>query len=317
VLGIDDSDITFSASKLFFAYGLGSGLYFPFAVGATSVLVAEPTLPRVILDVTRRFCPTIYFAVPTSFANLLAAPASTWKSADFSSVRICVSAGEPLPGSVLNRWKDKTGIDILDGIGSTESCHIFISNRMQDIRPDCSGTVVEGYEARIVDEKGQDGPSGQPGMLLVRGDSICTSYWRRQQLTKETILGEWLKTGDVYVRDGSGHFYYQGRTDDMLKVGGMWVSPHEVEEVLSEDERVVECAVVGVPDRDTLIKPEAFVVLANAGGGQELEDRLRQRVRQRLGGNKTPRAFHFVESLPRTATGKVQRFKLRELAQQN
>ena len=317
VLGIDDSDITFSASKLSFAYGLGSGLYFPFAAGATSVLVAEPALPRVILNVTRRFRPTIYFAVPTSFANLLAAPASTWKSADFSSVRICVSAGEPLPGSVLNRWKGKTGIDILDGIGSTESCHIFISNRVQDIRPDCSGTVVEGYEARIVDEKGQDAPSGQPGMLLVRGDSICASYWRRHQLTKETMLGEWLKTGDLYVRDGSGHFYYQGRTDDMLKVGGMWVSPHEVEEVLSEDESVVECAVVGVPDRDTLIKPEAFVVLANAGGGQELEDRLRQRVRQRLGGNKTPRAFHFVESLPRTATGKVQRFKLRELAQQN
>jgi benzoate-CoA ligase family protein len=317
VLGIDDSDITFSASKLSFAYGLGGGLYFPFAAGATSVLVAEPALPRVILDVTRRFRPTIYFAVPTSFANLLAAPASTWKSADFSSVRICVSAGEPLPGPVLKRWKDKTGVDILDGIGSTESCHIFISNRIQDIRPDCSGTVVEGYEAWIVDEKGQDAPSGQPGMLMVKGDSICASYWRRHQLTKETILGEWLKTGDVYVRDGSGHFYYQGRTDDMLKVGGMWVSPHEVEEVLSEDESVAECAVVGVPDRDTLIKPEAFVVLANAGGGQELEDRLRQRVRQRLGGNKTPRAFHFVESLPRTATGKIQRFKLRELAQQN
>ena len=274
VLGIGDSDITFSASKLSFAYGLGSGLYFPFAAGATSVLIAEPALPRVILDVTRRLRPTIYFAVPTSFANLLAAPASTWKSADFSSVRICVSAGEPLPGSVLKRWKDKAGIDILDGIGSTESCHIFISNRMQDIRPDCSGTVVEGYEARIVDERGQDAPPGQPGMLMVRGDSICASYWLRHQLTKETILGEWLKTGDVYVRDESGHFYYQGRTDDMLKVGGMWVSPHEVEEVLSEDESVVECAVVGVPDRDTLIKPEAFVVLANAGGGEELEDRL-------------------------------------------
>jgi benzoate-CoA ligase family protein len=317
VLGIGDSDITFSASKLYFAYGLGNGLYFPFAAGATSVLVAEPALPRVILDVIRRFRPTIYFAVPTSIANLLAAPASTWKSADFSSVRICVSAGEPLPGSVLKRWRDKAGVDILDGIGSTESCHIFISNRMQDIRPDCSGTVVDGYEARIVDEKGQDVPSGQPGMLMVKGDSICASYWRRHQLTKETILGEWLKTGDVYVRDESGHFYYQGRTDDMLKVGGMWVSPHEVEEVLSEDESVVECAVVGVPDRDTLIKPEAFVVLANAVGGQELEDRLRQRVRQRLGGNKTPRAFHFVESLPKTPTGKIQRFKLRELTQQS
>ncbi len=317
VLGIDDADITFSASKLYFAYGLGNGLYFPFAAGATSVLVAEPALPRVIFDVTRRFRPTLYFAVPTNFATLLAAPTSSWKSADFSSVRVCVSAGEPLPGPLLKRWKDQTGIDILDGIGSTESCHIFISNRVHAIRPDCSGTVVKGYEARIVDEDGQDAPSGQPGMLMVRGDSICASYWRRHQLTQETILGEWLKTGDIYVRDESGHFYYQGRIDDMLKVGGMWVSPHEVEEVLSEDERVAECAVVGVPDRDTLIKPEAFVVLANTGGEQELEDRLRQHVRQRLGGNKTPRAFHFVESLPRTATGKVQRFKLRELAQQD
>jgi benzoate-CoA ligase len=152
---------------------------------------------------------------------------------------------------------------------------------------------------------------------MVKGDSICASYWRRHQLTKETILGEWLKTGDIYIKDASGHFFYQGRTDDMLKVGGMWVSPHEVEDVLSEDESVVECAVVGVPDRDTLVKPEAFVVLAHEGGGQELEDRLRQRVRQRLGGNKTPRAFHFVASLPKTVTGKVQRFKLRELAQRS
>ena len=316
VLGINDADITFSAAKLYFAYGLGNDLYFPFAVGATSILVAEPALPRVIFDVARHLRPTLYFAVPTSFANLLNAPASAWKSADFSSVRVCVSAGEPLPGSILKRWKDKAGIDILDGIGSTESCHIFISNRMQDIRPDCSGTVVEGYEARIVDEEGQDVPVGQPGTLEVRGDSICASYWRRHQLTKETLLGEWLKTGDVYVRDGSGHFYYQGRIDDMLKVGGIWVSPHEVEEALNEDENVLECAVVGVPDRDTLIKPEAFVVLANDGDGQELEGRLRQHVRQRLGGNKTPRTFHFVESLPKTETGKIQRFKLRNLAQQ-
>jgi benzoate-CoA ligase len=317
VLSIDDSDITFSASKIYFAYGLGNGLYFPFAAGATSVLVGEPTMPRVIFDVACRFRPTIFFAVPTSFANLLAAPASTWKSADFSSIRVCVSAGEPLPGSVLKRWKDKTGIDILDGIGSTESCHIFISNRLHDIRPDCSGTVVEGYEVHIVDEQGQDVPGGQPGMLMVRGESIFASYWRRHTLTMETILGEWLKTGDVYIEDASCHYFYQGRTDDMLKVGGIWVSPYEVEEALNEDESVVECAVVGVPDRDTLIKPEAFVVLTDDGVGQEVEDRLRQHVRQRLGGNKTPRAFHFIESLPKTETGKVQRFKLRELARLN
>ncbi len=314
VLGISDADITFSVSKLYFAYGLGNGLYFPFAAGATSVLVAEPPLPRLIFDVIRRFRPTIYFAVPTSYANVLAAPASSWQSGDFSSVRICVSSGEPLSGSVLKRWKERTGVDILDGIGSTESCHIFISNRVQDIRPDCSGRVVEGYQARIVNEEGQDVPPGKPGMLLVRGDSLCASYWRHHQLTKETLLGVWLKTGDVYIKDESDHFYFQGRIDDMLKVGGMWVSPYEIEEALREDESVVECAVVGVPDRDTLVKLEAFVVLANDAGGQEMEGRLRQHVRQRLGGNKTPRVFHFVESLPKTATGKVQRFHLRELA---
>lgn len=305
VLGIDDSDITFSVSKLSFAYGLGNGLYFPFAAGATSVLIGEPALPRVIFEAVRHFHPTIFFAVPGSFANLLAAPVSSWKSADFSSVRVCVSASEPLPGPVLKRWKERTGHDILDGLGSTESCHIFISNRLDDVRPDCTGTVVEGYEARVVDEEGRDVPVGEPGTLLVKGATICASYWRRPQLTRETMLGEWLKTGDIYSKDASGHFFYQGRADDMLKVGGMWVSPHEVEEALKEDESVRECVVVGVPDSDTLIRPEAFVVLTNPASGQEVEDRLRQHVRQRLGGNKTPRAFHFVESLPRAATGQI------------
>jgi benzoate-CoA ligase family protein len=317
VLGINDADITFSASKLSFAYGLGNGLYLPFAAGATSVLVGEPALPRLIFEAVRRFRPTIFFAFPTSFANLLAAHTSSWKSADFSSVRVCVSAGEALPGSVLRRWKDKTGIDVLDGLGSTESCHIFISNRVGDVRPDCSGTVVEGYQARLVDEEGRDVPDDQPGELLVKGASICASYWRRHQLAKEAILGEWFKTGDIYIKDASDHFFYQGRTDDMLKVGGMWVSPYEVEEVLREDGDVVECAVVGVPDSNALVKPEAFVVFAEPGSRQEVEDRLRQHVRQRLGGNKTPRAFHFIEALPKSATGQVQRFKLRELAQQS
>ena len=316
VLGISDSDITFSASKLYFAYGLGNGLYFPFAAGATSVLVGEPALPRLIFEAVRRFRPTILFAFPTSFANLLAAHTSSWKSADFSSVRVCVSAGELLPGSVLKRWKDRTGIDILDGIGSTESCHIFISNRVHDICPDCTGTVVEGYEARIVDEEGRDVSAGQPGMLLIKGDSICACYWRQQQLTKETMPGEWLKTGDIYIKDANAHYFFQGRTDGMLKVGGVWVSPHEVEEALREDESVAECAVVGVPDSDALVKPEAFIVLAGRESEQEVENRLRQHVRQRLGGNKTPRAFHFVEALPGTANGKVQRLKLLELARQ-
>ncbi|MDQ6742256.1 MAG: benzoate-CoA ligase family protein [Candidatus Dormibacteraeota bacterium] len=313
VLGIDEHDVTFSVSKLYFAYGLGNGLYFPFGVGATTVLLADPPTPRVVLDMTSRFHPTLYFAVPTGYANTLAAADSTWRSADFSSVRACVSAGEPLPGSLLRRWKERTGVDILDGIGSTECCHIFISNRLDDIRPDCSGTVVDGYEARIVDESGNDVPHGQPGTLLVKGDSICALYWRQHQRTRETILGEWIKTGDIYVSDETGHFYYQGRGDDMLKVGGIWVSPYEIEVVLTDHETVAECAVVGVPDQDGLVKPEAFVVVAAGfGNPHELEGVLKQHVRQRLGGNKTPRILHFVEGLPKTATGKVQRYKLRQ-----
>ena len=315
VLGIEESDVTFSVSKLYFAYGLGAGLYFPFSAGATSVLLAEPPTPRMLFHVVRSLRPTVYFGVPTSYAGLLNAGPQAWKSADFGSVRLCVSAGEPLAGTLLKRWREKTGLETLDGIGSTESCHVFISNRVDDVRPDSTGTLVGGYEARIVDERGRDLPAGEPGTLMLRGDSICSSYWRRHQLTKEKILGDWLDTGDTYVRDESGHFFYKGRLDDMLKVGGMWVSPFEVEAVLYEHESVAECAVVGVHDDINLVRPEAFVVLEDVGAGDgDLEGALRRHVRQRLGGNKTPRAFHFVKTLPKTATGKVQRVKLREQA---
>ncbi|MEW6636872.1 MAG: benzoate-CoA ligase family protein, partial [Actinomycetota bacterium] len=306
VLGIDESDTTFSISKLCYAYGLGCGLYFPFSAGATTVLLDEPPQPRAVLALTREFHPTIFCGIPTSYASLLAADASAWRSADFGSVRVCVSATEALGGSLLRRWREKTGLDILDGIGSTESCHIFISNRINDVRPDCSGTVVEGWEAKVADDEGREMPPGERGMLMVKGDSICAFYWHEHELTKETILGDWLKTGDTYVRDEAGYFFYQGRADDMLKVGGMWVSPREIEDVLMEHERVAECAVVGVRDADGLVRPEAFVVLANSGGEQALEAVLRQHMRQRLGGNKTPRAFHFVASLPETAGAELQ-----------
>ncbi|HEV8165679.1 MAG TPA: AMP-binding protein, partial [Actinomycetota bacterium] len=196
------------------------------------------------------------------------------------------------------------------------SCHIFISNRADDVRPDCSGTVVQGYEAKVVDDEGREVPAGEPGTLMVKGDSVFALYWRQHRRTRKTLLGEWLTTGDIYVRDDSGHFFYQGRTDDLLKVGGMWVSPLEIERVLEEDERVAECAVVGVRDRHKLVKPEAFVVVEDGSGEDELELALRRLVRQRLGGNKTPRAFHFIEALPKTANGNVQRHKLREQAEQ-
>lgn len=316
VLGLQESDVAYSVSKLYFAYGLGGGLYLPFAAGASTVLIGEPPQPRMVLNVIGQFRPTVYFGVPTSYGSILAAHPSAWKAADFGATRLYASAGEPLPEVMLRQWKERTGVEILDGIGSTESCHIFISNRADDVRPDCSGTVVQGYEAKVVDDEGREVPAGEPGTLMVKGDSVFALYWRQHRRTRKTLLGEWLTTGDIYVRDDSGHFFYQGRTDDLLKVGGMWVSPLEIERVLEEDERVAECAVVGVRDRHKLVKPEAFVVVEDGSGEDELELALRRLVRQRLGGNKTPRAFHFIEALPKTANGNVQRHKLREQAEQ-
>ena len=315
VLDLTEDDVTFSVSKLHLAYGLGGGLYFPFAVGAATVLLDAPAQPRMVTEVVRRFRPTVLFGVPTGYANFLAA-ASPSRPVDVAGVRLCVSAGEPLAGSLLRRWKEHTGLDILDGVGSTETCHIFLSNRRDDIRPDCLGTVVDGYDVKIVDDDGRSLAPGHSGALLVRGRSTAPFYWRQAELTRKTMLGEWVRTGDLVVEDESGHFSFRGREDDMLKVGGMWVSPVEIEAVLGQDDRVAECAVVGVPDRDNLVKPEAFVVLDRVAASEGLAVTLRQHVRQRLGGNKTPRTFHFVPELPRTAIGKVQRSVLREQARQ-
>jgi benzoate-CoA ligase family protein len=313
VLQMTETDVTLSVAKLYFAYGLGNALYMPFGVGASTLLHAGPPAPAAVLELVRRLRPTLYFAVPTSYANTLATDPEIWKDADFSSVRLCVSAGEPLAGSILQRWKSRTGTDILDGIGSTECCHIFISNRIHDIRPDCSGTVVPGYELRIVDETGHEVPAGEVGSLLVKGDSICASYWNQHDRTKTTIRGEWIDTGDKYLRDEAAYFRYQGRSDDMLKVGGIFVSPTEVEAVVNAHDAVLECAVVGVIDDQQLVQPEAYVVLQPGRvGGVELEEELRGHVRAQLAHFKCPRDFHFVEELPKTATGKIQRFKLRE-----
>jgi benzoate-CoA ligase family protein len=299
VLRLEESDVTFSVSKLYFAYGLGNSLYLPFSVGAAAVLLAEPPQPRAVLEIVRRFAPTVFFGVPTSYASLLAA---RWKENYFGSVRVCASAGEALSGSLLARWREKTGLAILDGIGSTESCHIFISNCPDDVRPDCTGTVVEGFEAKVVDDEGRLVPAGQAGMLMIKGESTSPFYWHDQLLTRESMHGAWLRTGDTFIQDESGHFYFQGRSDEMLKVAGMWVSPLEVEAVLSDHDAVAECAVIGVQDEDGLTRPEAWVVLKQSGGEQQLEPVLRQHMRQRVGGNKTPRAFHFVSALPERAS---------------
>lgn len=315
VLGITGDDVTFSVGKLYFAYGLGNSLYFPFSVGGSTVHLAGPPAPGTLLPLVRHFRPTLYFSAPTSYAAMLAADPELWEQADFSSVRLCISAGEPLSGSILERWKQRTGIDILDGIGSTEICHIFISNRVGDIRPDSTGTVVPGYEVNVVDEQGMLLPDGEVGTLLVKGDSTCAYYWNQHERTKRTLLGEWISTGDQYIRSPDGHLSYQGRADDMMKVGGIWVSPTEVEATINRHPAVLECAVVGIVDEQRLIHPEAYVVLQPGRTETvELEVELREHVRTQIAHYKCPRDFRFVESLPKTATGKIQRFKLRDMS---
>jgi len=314
VLEIGPDDRTFSVAKLFFAYGLGNALYFPFHVGATTVLFPGRPEPTKVFDVIAREHPTLFFAVPTAYAALLQQPDAAAARA-LGSVRLCISAGEPLPKAIYERWRERFGIDILDGIGSTELCHTFIANRRGRVRPGSSGTLVPGYGARIVDDEGRDVPPGEIGNLLVSGDSACASYWNQHERSTQTIQGEWVRTGDKYTRDAEGYFWYAGRGDDMIKAGGMWVSPAEVEGALVEHPAVVEAGVVGAAGEDELVKPVAFVVLARGHApGPALEAELQGFVKQRLAHYKYPRWIRFVEELPKTATGKIQRYKLREMA---
>ena len=314
ILDIRATDRTFSVAKLFFAYGLGNALYFPLAVGATTILWPGPPTPANLYQVIERYRPTLFYSVPTSYGMLLA---HTREGADFdlTSLRLAVSAGEALPPALFDRFKQRFGLEIIDGIGSTEALHMFISNRPGAIRPGSSGQIVEGYEARILDASRAPVPVGEIGNLWVKGDSVCACYWNKHDHTKETIEGSWLRTGDKYLQDADGYFWYAGRSDDMLKVGGQWVSPVEVENALLQHPDVQECGVVGREDHDALVKPMAFVVLragveANDTRGTELE----QFVRTQLADFKRPRWVVFLPELPKTATGKIQRFRLRELA---
>ncbi len=310
VLQLSAADRTFSASKLSFAYGLGNGLYFPFGVGASTVLLAERPTPERILEILRTHRPTVFFAVPSIYAALLQEP-STEASA-FASVRAAVSAGEVLPAPLWERFHKRFGVAIVDGIGSTEMLHTFISNRPDDIVPGSSGRIVPGYEARIVDEQGHDLPEGQIGNLWVKGESAAAGYWNRLESTAATFRGEWTATGDKYRRDERGYFWYCGRADDMMKVRGLWVAPLEIESALLAHPAVSECAVVGTTDEDGLTKPKAFVVLKDgAPASPELDAELASFLRERLPGYKIPRWFEARKSLPRTPTGKLQRFKLR------
>jgi benzoate-CoA ligase family protein len=314
VLEIGPDDRTFSVAKLFFAYGLGNALYFPFHVGAATVLYPGRPEPARVFEIITRERPTLFFAVPTAFAALLQVPDAE-RRYDLSSVRLCLSAGEPLPKALYERWRERFGLEILDGIGSTELCHTFIANRCGAVRPGSSGTLVPGYDARIVDDDGRDVPADEVGNLLVKGDSACAGYWNRHERSLQTFLGEWVRTGDKYRRDADGYFWYAGRADDMIKAGGMWVSPAEVEGALAGHPAVVEAGVVGAADRDELMKPLAFVVLArDRAPSPALADELKAFVKERLAPYKYPRWIVFVPELPKTATGKIQRFRLREIA---
>jgi benzoate-CoA ligase len=313
-LALTERDITFSAAKLFFAYGLGNGLYFPMAAGASAVHLADRVTPQSAFETIHAQHPTIFFGVPTLFAGMLAVPDAAARF-DMSSLRLCVSAGESLPAELYQRWRERFGIEILDGIGSTEILHIFISNRGGAVRPGSAGQLVPGYSARILDEDGSPVPVDEIGNLYIAGDSTCALYWNKHERTKQTIVGEWVATGDKFSRDADGYFWYAGRSDDMLKVSGQWVSPVEVEAALIAHPAVLEAAVVGREDADGLVKPEAYVVLqAGQTPSDELAQALKQQVRGMLAPHKYPRWIVFVPELPKTATGKIQRFKLREQA---
>jgi len=310
VLGIEASDVVYSAAKFFFAYGLGNSLTFPMRVGATTVLLPSRPTTSDVFGILTKFKPTIFYGVPTLYAALLADPQRP--SASALNLRICTSAGEALPAEIGKKWTSTYGCEILDGIGSTEMLHIFLSNRPGHVRYGTTGQAVPGYQLRIVNEDGKECKEckdGEIGELQINGPSAALMYWNNRAKTKATFAGEWTRSGDKYTRDADGFYTYSGRSDDMLKVGGIYVSPFEVEASIMTHANVLEAAVVGMADTDGLIKPKAFVVLKS--GENMTEDELKQHVKSQLAPYKYPRWVEFVQDLPKTATGKIQRFKLR------
>ena len=309
-IGLTADDVCFSAAKLFFAYGLGNSMNFPFWVGGSAVLSDRVPSPDMTFEVIEAHRPSVYFGVPTLYAAQLRALDAAPR--DLSSLRMCISAGEALPADIFRRWQERTGLPILDGIGSTEATHIFISNTAEAHRPGTSGRIVPGYDAHVVDEAGNDVPDGEPGKLMVLGGSAAAYYWNQPDKTAQTMKGDWLDTGDTYIRDGEGWFTFCGRSDDMIKVGGIWCSPIEIEARLIEHPKVLEAAIVGRGDDDGLIKPEAFVIPNDhADASDALAGELLEHCKAGLARYKYPRWINFVETLPKTATGKIQRFKLR------
>jgi 4-hydroxybenzoate-CoA ligase len=312
VLGIRQDDVVHSAAKLFFAYGLGNAMTFPLSVGATTALWPERPSPESVFEMMRKHHPTIFYGVPSLFTALLSHP-DICKGAGSDRLRLCVSAGEALPAHIGERWRELVGVDVLDGIGSTEVLQTFLSNRPGDIRYGSTGKPVPGYEARIVDETGHELPANEIGELIVRGPSAAEGYWNQRAKSRRTFCGEWVHTGDKFRRDADGYYYYCGRTDDMFKVSGMWVSPFDVEAALTSHEAVLEAAVIGKQDADGLIKPKAFIVLKNGYVADDsLLEKLKLHVKETAGAWKYPRWIDVRSDLPHTATGKIQRFKLRD-----
>jgi len=305
-------DRIFSASKMFFAYGLGNSLYCPLRAGACAILAPERPTPEMCLRTIEQERPTVFYAVPTLYAAILNYAESA-RRYDTSSLRLAVSAGEALPAQVFRRFYDRFGVEILDGIGSTEMVHVFISNRPGECRPGSSGRLVVGYDARIVDDDGHNVAPGEIGNLLISGGSAAAFYWRKAEQTRATMLGEWLRTGDKYRQDADGYYWHCGRSDDMMRVAAQWVSPMEVEGALLEHPAVLECAVAALAGPDGIGHPRAFVVLRDGcTGSPELGEEMRAFLRARLAHHKVPHAVQFVAELAKTATGKIQRFKLRQ-----
>jgi 4-hydroxybenzoate-CoA ligase len=311
VLGIRENDLNFSAAKLFFAYGLGNSLSFPMSVGATTVLNPARPTPAVVFDFLERYQPTLFFGGPTLYASMLHDKAHAEHKGS-PRLRLCASAGEALPRHIGAAWKSRFDVDILDGLGSTEMLHIFLSNAPGDIAYGTSGRAVPGYELRLLDEAGKAVGDGEVGELYVRGPTAADSYWNQRDKSRRTFQGEWTRTGDIYVRDVDGRYTYCGRADDMFKVSGIWVSPFEVEAALADHPAVQAAAVVPAQDVDGLLKPKAFVVLREGAATEGLEATLKEHVKKSVGMWKYPRWIVFVDALPMTATGKIQRFKLRD-----
>lgn len=314
ILAIHERDRCYSVARLFFAYGLGNSGYFPLSCGATTILSPERPSPERIYANIERYRPTLFFSVPSNYAALLAFHRESGRDFDLSSVRHAISAGESLPAALFDRFKERFGVEILDSLGSTETLQMVIANRPGEVRPGSSGKIIPGYEAKLVDEEGRDAARGEIGSLLIKGDSTCAGYWNRHEKTKETFEGHWFRTGDKYYQDEDGYFWYAGRADDLFKVNGRWLSPAEVESALISHPAVQEAAVIAREDKNKLAKPAAYVVVKpDFVPNDDLVLALQDWITQKLGAYKRPRWITFLPELPKTATGKLQRFKLREL----